>query len=255
MTQNELQGLPILTYHSIDSSGSVISTTPENFRKQMEILARSSLQVLPLREIARQILEKRNLSKNGVAITFDDGFRNAYDIAFPVLKEYSFPATVFLVTSFCEKNNRWHGQPDQIPTFELLKWDEIAKMSDVVDFGIHTANHPDLTKVSGTRLQDEIQGAREDLIQRTGKSQQAFAYPYGKQSAEARTIVEKNFYAACSTEMNFVSRDSDLYFLPRIDMYYFSRNNVFATMGTARFQRYVHIRRMLRRLRQALMGN
>jgi len=255
MTQNDLHGPPILTYHSIDSSGSVISTSPENFRKQMEILAKSSLQVLPLPAIARQIQEKRNPPKNAVAITFDDGFRNVFDIAFPVLKEYGFPATVFLVTSFCEKNNRWFGQPDQIPTLELLKWDEIAKMSEIVDFGVHTANHPDLTKVSGTRLQDEIQGAWEDLVQRTGKSQQAFAYPYGKQSAEARKIVEKIFYAACSTEMNFVSLDSDLYFLPRIDMYYFSRNSVFATIGTARFQRYVLIRGMLRRFRQALMSN
>jgi peptidoglycan/xylan/chitin deacetylase (PgdA/CDA1 family) len=255
MTQNDLHGLPILTYHSIDSSGSVISTSPENFRKQMEILAKSSMKVLPLREIALQIKENQDLPKNAVTITFDDGFRNLFDTAFPVLKENGFPATVFLVTSFCGKNNRWYGQPDQIPTLELLKWDEIGKMSEIMDFGVHTANHPDLTKISGNRLQDEIQGAREELIQHLGKSHQAFAYPYGKQSAEARKIVEQNFYAACSTEMNFASQNSDLYFLPRIDMYYFSRNSAFHTIGTSRFQRYVLIRRLLRHFRQALTSN
>jgi peptidoglycan/xylan/chitin deacetylase (PgdA/CDA1 family) len=252
MTQNDSHGIPILTYHSIDSSGSVISTSPEKFRKQMEILAKSAFTVLSLHEVVRRIRGKESLPKNAAAITFDDGFRNVFDIAFPVLKEYGFAATVFLVTSFCEKNNRWIGQPDQIPTLDLLKWEQIAQMSEIVDFGVHTANHPDLTKISGDRLQEEIQGAREYLIQRTGKSHQAFAYPYGKQSAEARKIVEMNFYAACSTEMNFASQNSDLYFLPRIDMYYFSRNNGFAAIGTARFERYVHFRRILRSFRESL---
>src|SRR6185295_16311428 len=121
MTQNELRGVPILTYHSIDSSGSVISTSPEKFRQQMEILAKSAFQVLPLKGLVQQIRENKEIPKNAVAITFDDGFRNVFENAFPVLKQYGFPATVFLVTSFCEKNNRWSGQPDRIPTLELLK--------------------------------------------------------------------------------------------------------------------------------------
>lgn len=252
MTQNDPGEVPILTYHSLDSSGSVISTSPEVFRKQMQVLASNSCRVIPLNEVARCVRENQNPPANAVAITFDDGFRNVFDVAFPVLKDYGFPATVFLVTSFCGRDNRWHGQPDQIPALDLLNWDEILQMADVVDFGVHTANHPDLTKLSGTQLQEEIAGASVSLRQRTGKTEQAFAYPYGKQSMEARKIVENNFYAACSTQMMFASRNSDLYFLPRIDMYYFSRNNAFAAIGTVAFKRYVRLRQILRRFRQLL---
>jgi len=252
MTQNETPGVSILTYHSIDSSGSVISTSPEKFREQMRILSKSEFRVLSLLDIATRIREKQNFPTNAVAITFDDGFRNFFEIAYPVLKEHGFTATVFLVTSFCGKQNRWYGQPHQIPALDLLSWDEIAQMSHVVDFGVHTANHPDLRKIVGPDLREEIQGAREVLIQRIGKKELSFAYPYGKQSPEARKIVEDHFYAACSTEMNFVTPKSDLYFLPRIDMYYFSRNNAFAAFGTRSFHRYVLGRKILRRFRESL---
>jgi len=252
MTLRDPRWIPILTYHSIDSSGSVISTSPENFRKQMRALAESPCRVMKLGDLAKCIREKRNPPANSLAITFDDGFRNVLDVAFPLMKEYGFSATVFLVTSFCGKNNRWYGQRDQIPVLDLLNWDEIAGMSEVMEFGVHTANHPDLTKIPEAMLDEEIGGARESLEKHTGKSEQAFAYPYGKQSPASRKLVEENFYAGCSTEMNFASLDSDLYFLPRIDMYYFSRNNAFATVGTAAFRRYVRFRSLFRKMREAV---
>ena len=255
MSQNE-NGVAILTYHSLDNSGSVISTRPEKFRRQMKILHDSGSNVLSLREVANCLREKRNFPPNSVAITFDDGFRSVYDVALPVLKDYGFAATVFLVTDFCGKNNRWAGQPESIPVFDLLSWNDITVMAGQnIEFGLHTASHPDLTKTSETKLEEEIVGAAETLRKNLNQNSYAFAYPYGKRSLLAEKIVNDHFYAACSTRMDFVSYESDVHFLPRIDMYYFSTNNLFSASGSPGFRRFVRFRKTLRELMQTFRGN
>jgi peptidoglycan/xylan/chitin deacetylase (PgdA/CDA1 family) len=254
MTTNE--SIPILTYHSLDSSGSVISTAPEKFRLQMRNLSDASFTVIKLRDLVTRIRENRELPEKSVAITFDDGFQSVYDVALPVLKDYGYPATVFLVTSFCGKNNRWYGQPDSIPSFDLLTWNQISKMrEEQIEFGVHTATHPDLTKLAGSQMSDEIVGARQMLQEQTGESEVAFAYPYGKESAAARDLVKLNFYAACSTQMDFATCGSDVHFLPRIDMYYFSNNDLFSRIGTPSFDRFVGVRKSLRNFKRMITGS
>jgi peptidoglycan/xylan/chitin deacetylase (PgdA/CDA1 family) len=255
MIQNE-NGAAILTYHSLDSSGSIISTSPEKFQRQMTTLKQTGANVLSLFEVASCLQAKRLFPANSVAITFDDGFRSVYDVAFPVLKEYGFPATVFLVTDFCGKTNRWFGQPGSIPTFDLLGWNEIAEMApENIEFGVHTATHPDLMKIPQARLEEEIIGARATLQKILSQRDYPFAYPYGTSSSLGRNMIETNFYAACSTRMGFVSMNSDLHFLPRIDMYYFSRNDSFAAVGTPSFKRFIRFRKTLRELKETITGH
>jgi peptidoglycan/xylan/chitin deacetylase (PgdA/CDA1 family) len=255
MTQHDTK-LAILTYHSLDDSGSVISTSPDQFRRQMKNLRESNANVLSLREAAECLKEKRNFPPNSISITFDDGFRSVHDLAFPILKEYGFSATVFLVTDYCGKDNRWYGQPESIPVLDLLNWDEISEMAaQKIEFGVHTASHPDLTKIPETKLEDEILGSLAELRKNVPQIDCAFAHPYGKRSSLAESIVRNNFYAACSTEMDFVSVNSDLHFLPRIDMYYFSNNNVFSAVGSPYFQRFIQLRKALRGMRHAIIGN
>jgi peptidoglycan/xylan/chitin deacetylase (PgdA/CDA1 family) len=256
MTAQNDWRIPILTYHSLDRSGSVISTSPEKFREQMNFLAASSFQVLKLTEVASFIRERGSFPAKSVAITFDDGISNTYDIAFPILKDLGFSATIFLVTAYCGKQNRWYGQPAHIPTLDLLGWNQIGEMSEHgIEFGAHSATHPDLTKLSSEQLfADEIVATRELIEQRTGRKQQAFAYPYGKTCPQARKLVEKNFYAACSTDLDFATSDSDLYFLPRIDMYYFSKNDRFFSIETPSFRRFIRIRKTLRSMKKIVAG-
>ena len=243
--------IPILTYHSIDSSGSVISVAPEVFRKQMETLRQSSTRVLALRDLVVSLRQNQKV-ENAVAITFDDGFKNIFTDAFPLLKEFGFRPTVFLVTNFCGKDNRWYGQPERIPKLDLMNWDQIAQASEFVDFGVHTANHPDLTGLPASQLEDEITRSAETLRQQIGAREQAFAYPYGKTTPGAKQLVEKHFFAACSTELDFATPSSDLYFLPRVDMYYFSANESFSVFGTPAFRRHIRFRGLLRRVREAV---
>lgn len=242
--------IPILAYHSIDTSGSVISTTPEKFRSQMQYLAKDSFNVISLGEVTKCICEKRPFPPRSVAITFDDGYKNVYDVAYPLLKKFGFKATVFLVAGYCGRSNQWKGQPKGIPTLDLLDWDEIIEMAnDGMEFGAHTMSHPSLSGLTFEQAAREISDSKSTIQRCLDKDVLFFAYPYGHQSQEIKRLVKDEFYSACSTELDFVTLSSDIHSLPRIEMYYFSQNKFFNWMETIFFGPYIEFRKTLRTLR------
>lgn len=210
----------------------------------------SGIKVLPLGDVVRCINTKKPLPEKALALTFDDGFENFYDEAYPVLKEFGYPATVFLVTDFCGRDNQWPSQPAGIPQLSLLNWEQIRQMSkDSIEFGSHTMSHPDLSTLPLQEAENEIIGSKQAIKQHVKNEVFSFAYPYGKKNPESKSVVVREFRYACSTEMNFVTEDSDLHALPRIDMYYFSKNNFFRWIETALFPVYIGGRRLLRSIR------
>ncbi len=242
--------IPILTYHSIDSSGSVISTDVKQFRRHMECLAENKIRVLSLLEAVSILKHRSTLPRNAVALTFDDGFRNFLSSALPILKSFQFPATVFLVTGRSGKDNQWLGQSSDVPRLELLDWQEVREASrQGVDFGVHTITHPNLARLSREELAREIIEPQRVISEQVGSRPRLFAYPYGIHTPAAEQIIRQTYEAACSVEMGFASCESHPYRLPRIDMYYFSRNDLFKWCGTSVFRHYVGLRRLLRRLR------
>jgi peptidoglycan/xylan/chitin deacetylase (PgdA/CDA1 family) len=242
--------VPVLTYHSIDESGSVISTSATKFRSQMQHLSDHSFQVLPVKLLAAHVREKRELPEKAVAITFDDGYENFYDSAYPVLREFGYTATVFVVSGYCGLNNRWKGQWDGVPDMHLMNWEQIEELSENgIDFGSHSAHHPDLSRLPAEAVQMEIIESKKMIEERTGKEVPVFCYPYGKYTVKTKSLVSNHYHAACSTEMDVVSAESDLYSLPRVDMYYFSRNNLFRKLGTSFLLGYIRYRKFLRAIR------
>ena len=177
--------VPILTYHSIDETGSIISTSPDHFRSQMQHLKNKQFNVISLKDIVTSLRNKLPLPQKSISITFDDGFKNFYSVAYPILKKYGFPATIFLVPGYCGKNNQWDGQPERIPILDLLDWDEIQEMaSNGMDFGTHTMHHPDLSRLSEEQVYIEITESKSLIQKNLGKDVSFFAYPYGNQSKD-----------------------------------------------------------------------
>jgi peptidoglycan/xylan/chitin deacetylase (PgdA/CDA1 family) len=237
----------ILTYHSLDSSGSVISIRPEVFREQIRFLADSGVAVAPLRSVRQ--------TPGAVALTFDDGFQNFIRHAFPVLQQYRFPATVFVVSEYCGRRNDWPTQPRNtgIPTAELMQWSEVEEISRAgIDIGAHTATHPRMGQLSAAEIDHELSASRAAIENRIGRPVGAFAYPYGESTPAVRSAVQRRFDLACGTRLGYLSSASDPIDLPRIDMYYLQKRLWFEAFRSTRGSAYLAARCVLRRLRQAL---
>jgi peptidoglycan/xylan/chitin deacetylase (PgdA/CDA1 family) len=245
--------VPILTYHSIDDSGSVVSTSRRTFRRQMLSLSESRMSVVSLGEIAAAIREGRALPRDAVTITFDDGYRNVYTEAFPVLERCGFTATVFLVTDYCGLENDWPGQGGGIARAPLLTWAEVREMHRAgIEFGSHTATHPDLTRIPLQQAEREIRRSKAEIEDHLGVEATAFAYPYGKYNARVKDLVREEFLCAGSTLLGRAGSDSDPYSLKRVEMYYFSNAMSFGALIAGRADWYLAARQALRKLKAIL---
>ena len=245
--------IPILTYHSIDDSGSVISTSPEVFRRQMECLHSLNCKAISLKEFARVINEGAGLPRRTVVLTFDDGFRNFAAEAFPVLRRYGFQATVFLVTDYCGRDNYWPTQPQGVARMPLLSWEEITELHRAgVEFGSHTATHPDLAVIPPDEAAREMRRSKAELAHRLGEEAATFAYPYGSYSAEVSEIARKEFVASVTAALGRADEACVMHLLKRIEMYYFANLTLFRAMITGRAGWYLNFRKTLRSVKTAL---
>lgn len=215
--------VPILTYHSFDYGTGMLSSSPENFERQMRYIKVKGFKVIPLNELVEGITSGRKFAHNTVVITIDDGYKNNFTYAYPILKKYGFPATIFLMTNAI-------GAPG------YLNWEEVKEMSmNNISFGGHTKNHPYLPSIEQEDiLWDEIFGCKKAIEAHIGIPVDYFCYPFGGFTEAMKIIVKKAGYkGACGTNRgsNVLNR-KDLYELHRISVRnanpYFSFSNLSA---------------------------
>lgn len=237
----------ILTYHSLDTSGSSISVAPELFRRHMDFLARVPERVVPLVDIQKR--------PGTIAITFDDGFRNFHEHAFPILRKYGLPATVFVVSGYCGGRNDWPTQAPGVPVLELMGWDTLAEIAEQgIALGAHTVSHPRLTAIGEEQIEAELENCRFAIERQTGRRAETFAYPYGAASREVRNAVGRHFRLACGTQLDVLAPESNPLELPRVDCYYLQRGFWFERLTSPLGRSYILARRGLRAFRQLLAG-
>jgi peptidoglycan/xylan/chitin deacetylase (PgdA/CDA1 family) len=170
------QAVPILCYHRFGSRASKLTVTPAAFAAQMDYLARNGYHVLALRELLAFTAGREPLPKKSVVITIDDGYRATYDIAFPILKKYGFPATVFLYSDFV-------GAGDAL-TYPQMK--ELVA-SGLIEIQPHSKTHSNLTLRLADendaryreRLRREVDAPIDVIRERLAMTSHAYAYPYG----------------------------------------------------------------------------
>lgn len=242
--------LPILTYHSLDSSGSVISTAPSLFRSQMAWLHRKGFQTLSLVEAARHVRAGQPVQERTCVVTFDDGYETVYRDAFPILQEFGYTATVFLITGYCGKRNSWPGHVSPVGEQSLLTWMQIEEMArHGVEFGSHTATHPDLACVTRAEAEREMRESKQMIQDRLGRAVEAFAYPYGSYAPWTVDLAREHFIGSCSTILGKAIVGDDPALLPRVDMYYLSSPRVMKLLDTRRMDWYLGVRRAIRAMR------
>ena len=240
---------PILTFHSLDDSGSVISMAPACFADQIRSLSDAGWRCCSVSQVLAGRAQEHQ-PERVVAITFDDGYRSLVEVALPVLQSHGFTATVFVTTGRCGKDNRWPGQPSQIPTLPMLDWSDLSRLHDAGwEIGAHGTHHRALTILTDADAGVEIAASRHVLMERVGAQVSVFAYPYGAHNAAIRDRVQRSFRGACGTHLDWVRSTSDDYALPRLDAYYLRRWNVATLLSTPRGRLYVGLRRLGRAIR------
>lgn len=236
----------ILTFHSIDDSGSVLSYPVSAFTHFMTSIAESGIPVLELDQLWS--------NPSGVAITFDDGMQSVRSTALPVLRDLGFPTHLFLTTGVVGATNQWPTQPADAPRLPMLTWDDIEQCQQAgMCIESHTQMHPDLRGLSNSQIEEECGSADREIVTHTGRAPRNFAYPYGFYDERVAQIICKHYTFAVTTQMAFLKEHGhDPARLPRLDSYYLKgslvRSNPFGR-GT---RAYLSARRILRAIRERM---
>lgn len=237
----------ILTYHSIDDSGSVISVTAERFAEHVRFLASSGVRVLSVEDLL-----SHDDGSPAVAITFDDAFTNFATAAWPLLRDRGFPVTVFVPTGHVGATNRWSAIPGgDMPELPVMNWDALARLSEEgVELGAHTRTHADLRHLDPAAVRDEVAGSFDDIARATGRRPTGFAYPYGYFNEAVVRETERWSRWACTTLLGPLGSTVEAHRLPRLDAYFFRGRSALNAYGTGRFRAYIAVRAAIRQLRR-----
>lgn len=231
----------ILTFHSIDDSGSVLSYPVGLFRELLYQLQKKQIPVLDLDTLLDPGTE------GGVVLTFDDGMRSVYANALPILKEYQASAHVFVTTSVIGSNQLWPLDEPGVPGFEMMDWGELEHLHEAgISIGAHTVNHPDMRKLSAEQVVEQCVEADSILEKRLGCSCDFFAYPFGYHNSSVRNYIRQHYKAAVTTELSYLREGEDHAALPRIDSYYLQSELSVKRIDSAIMRKYMLCRSLLR---------
>jgi len=206
--------IPILMYHYIrdfndpnDQTGTNLSVSPKRFDEQLIWLEQNNYQTVSMDYIEKPY--ELSDGKKPIVITFDDGYRDAYTDAYPILKKHNMTGTFYLIYNFSQKNDA-----------NYLTWDMAKNMAENnMQLGSHTLSHPNLIQVSTTNLKKEIEESKQKIQEQTGVNINHFCYPSGKYNNDVITTLKSADYkTAVTTKSGITNQDSALFELPRIRM-------------------------------------
>lgn len=184
--------VPILVYHIVrptypDDSQAVrtLALTPETFDAQMIYLARAGYHVISFAALEDYFKYHTPLPEKPVILSFDDGWRDQFTYAFPLLTKNHYSATFFVFTHSI-------GRPG------FLSWKDLEMMRDAgMTIGSHSLSHPYLTRVATSTLWSEINDSKRILEQHLSMAIHEFAFPFGRyNSAIVAMVKEAGYYSA-----------------------------------------------------------
>jgi peptidoglycan/xylan/chitin deacetylase (PgdA/CDA1 family) len=244
--------VPIITYHAIGDGPPPLFTPISVFESHLAAFAAEGYRTLSLADLAGSIRRGEEPPEHALVLTFDDGYRGVAREAWPRLRERGFGGTVFLVSDFVGKNNRWPTQGAGVPVAPLMTWDDVgAGMRDGMEIGSHSRTHAPLVRLSEERARDEIDSSVTEIRKRAGAAPRVFAYPYGVFDETSARVVASLFDGCAGTELGLAGRASDPLAFPRVDAFYLTARSIarLSHPGTARRFR---VRRALRFLKRRL---
>lgn len=204
--------VPILMYHYIrvspdpsDRLGFNLSVTPADFSRQMDWLAANGYHPVDFDDLRGYLLGREDLPSRPVILTFDDGYRDMYTTAFPILRSHQFKAVSYIVSGFV-------NSPPYVTADQVMEMDVNG-----IQIGAHTVSHADLTMVSAADLRREVFDSRVSLEALVGHPVLDFCYPAGKfNDAVVRMVQEAGFQTATTTQPGVTHSAADRFVWTRV---------------------------------------
>lgn len=196
--------LPALLYHHVGpprpDAYPLLTVSPDRFERQVRWLARAGFTGIRPSDWLMRRRDAKALPRKPVLLTFDDGYADLADYAFPVLRRHGFAAAVYIVTGQVGGVNAWDMERGY-GRLRLLTEEQILEAaSQGIEFGAHGRVHADLTALSGEDLQDEVAESGRRLAGILGRRALSFAYPYGAHDELVRGRVGETFDLAFTVE-------------------------------------------------------
>ena len=222
------KGVPILMYHMIsephpqDALGLCVS--PKYFQEQMEFLHTSGYKVMPLEYLVECIRQGTAMPEKSIVLTFDDGYKDNYTQAFPVLKKYGFPAIIFVAADFVGKELVYESDARRGVKWlrQHLSWADMEEMSKsgFITFGSHTLADIHLTGITSEEAERQLLTSKSILEEKLGEKINLFSYPHGAFDRNVKSLVKKSGYiCACTTVYGVNDGNADTFELKRIGIY------------------------------------
>lgn len=225
MNKTNAWRIPILMYHSISEPSAtsmhpyyVTETAPNAFRRQLSYLRQAGYRTLTPCQLLDRLHSPVTNYERTVLITFDDGYKDFYTNAFPVLEEHGFKATVYLPTQLISSDRQSFLRK------ECLTWEEIRFLQSAgTVFGSHSATHSRLYFMSIPKIKSELQDSKDVIEQKLGSPIGSFAYPYAFPEADhaftaqfGALLDECGYSTGMSTSIGSINGYSDRWHLKRL---------------------------------------
>jgi peptidoglycan/xylan/chitin deacetylase (PgdA/CDA1 family) len=208
---NSDTGIPILCYHDVNpTKGNNLLLNPDKFRQQMKYLKDSGYFTLTLDELYEYLRENASIPSKSIVLTFDDGYIGNYTYAFPILKEFGFTATIFMISECVDKDS-------------YLTSSQIKELSEYgIDIESHTTDHSDLTKFSLSKQIDIMKESKHSLEMLLNKPIDYIAYPYGKLNDNSKKAAAAAGYKmAFNVQGALTDKKDNIY---NLDRFYIGNN-------------------------------
>jgi peptidoglycan/xylan/chitin deacetylase (PgdA/CDA1 family) len=206
--------VPILMYHYVselpldaDVYRRDLTVSPEAFDAQLEYLDEAGYHPITLTDLYLNLTEGYPLPEKPIVLTFDDGYRDAYEVVFPKLLDYGFPATFFVLATPA------HHESD-----DYLTWAQMTEMSEAgMSIQAHGRDHVDLRDRSYDFLVYQVLGIKEAIEHHTGKTPRFFCYPSGHRDSDVIKVLESaGYWGAVTTEWGQTHTRENLFEMPRL---------------------------------------
>ena len=232
LTFRRYQTVPVLSYHNLSpGESSKMTVSQAIFEQQMRLLKEKGYRVISMDQLFDFLDFKISIPPKSVVITIDDGWSSAYEIAFPILKKYGYPATLFIYTDMI----------DRIP--KALSWNQLREMAaQGIDVQCHTESHRNLTfREKGEYLQNyfeniekELSGCKQTIKEEMNLEVKYLAYPYGDTTPLVIELARKIGYRGGFT----TKRGSNPFF---IHNYRLNRSVVYGELTLDQFEKNLTI--------------